>query len=70
MSSSEQDRYVAELGSQERIVLGIARAHLGTSFDLVKSSGYQAWIRQLELPPSLTKEASANPCSSGGPRSS
>uniref|UniRef100_A0A6C0BZU2 Uncharacterized protein n=1 Tax=viral metagenome TaxID=1070528 RepID=A0A6C0BZU2_9ZZZZ len=37
--------YIAQLSTQERIVLKIASEHLETSFDIEKSIGYKNWFR-------------------------
>jgi phosphorylcholine metabolism protein LicD len=36
-------RYLEQLCDKERIAYSIAKEHLGTSFDVVKSIGYIAW---------------------------
>jgi hypothetical protein len=36
-------KYLEQLGDKERIAYYIAKEHLGTSFDVVKSIGYLAW---------------------------
>jgi hypothetical protein len=36
-------KYLEQLGDKERIAYSIAKEHLGTSFDLVKSIGYLSW---------------------------
>lgn len=36
--------YIAQLSTQERIVLKIASEHLETSFDIEKSIGYKNWL--------------------------
>lgn len=38
--------YIAQLSTQERIVLKIASEHLETSFDIEKSVGYKNWLRK------------------------
>lgn len=38
--------YIAQLSEQERIVLEIAKAHLGTTFDIRKSIGFQTWKKK------------------------
>lgn len=35
--------YLQQLGDKERIAYSIAKEHLGTSFDIVKSIGYITW---------------------------
>lgn len=39
----ETVEYVNQLSEQERIVLEIAREHLGSSFDICKSIGFIDW---------------------------
>ena len=39
----EVDEYIAQLSEQERIVLDIAKVHLGSSFDIRKSIGFIEW---------------------------
>ncbi|NDA89672.1 MAG: hypothetical protein EBY20_02000 [Alphaproteobacteria bacterium] len=36
-------KYLEQLGDKERIAYYIAKEHLGTSFDVVKSIGYLSW---------------------------
>lgn len=36
-------KYLEQLGDKERIAYSIAKDHLGTSFDVVKSIGYLTW---------------------------
>lgn len=36
-------KYLEQLGDKERIAYQIAKEHLGTSFDIVKSIGYVTW---------------------------
>ena len=36
--------YIAQLSTQERIVLKIASEHLETSFDIETSIGYKNWL--------------------------
>ena len=38
--------YIAQLTDQERLVLEIAQAHLGSSFDVRKSIGFQLWQKK------------------------
>lgn len=40
----EINEYVEQLTEQEKMVLEIAKKHLGTSFDIVKSIGFKKWI--------------------------
>ena len=39
------ENYVKQLTDIEQIVLKIAKDHLGTSFNLLKSNGYKHWIK-------------------------
>ena len=36
-------KYLEQLGDKERVAYSIAKEHLGTSFDIVKSIGYLTW---------------------------
>lgn len=36
-------KYLEQLGDKERTAYTIAKEHLGTSFDIVKSIGYITW---------------------------
>jgi len=36
-------KYLEQLGDKERIAYQIAKEHLGSSFDVVKSIGYITW---------------------------
>ena len=45
MSQSEINAYLAQLTPQEQKVLKIAREHLESSFSLVKSIGFQDWLK-------------------------
>ena len=44
------EAYIAQLNEQEKIVLAIAREHLQSSFDIIKSIGYQEWIKLQSSP--------------------
>jgi len=46
MSQTEINAYIAQLTPQEQKVLKIAREHLESSFNLVKSIGFQEWQKQ------------------------
>ena len=39
-------KYVDQLSEKEKQVLKIAQEHLGSSFNLVKSIGFQRWIKK------------------------
>jgi transcriptional regulator CtsR len=42
----EIEEYLAQLTEQERVVLEIAKAHLGSSFDISKSIGFLEWKKK------------------------
>lgn len=45
-STEEQSliiKYITQMGDKERIAYSIAKEHLGTSFDIIKSIGYMEW---------------------------
>jgi len=45
-SSEEQSliiKYITQMGDKELIAYSIAKEHLGTSFDIIKSIGYMEW---------------------------
>ena len=37
--------YIAQLNEQEKLVLEIAKAHLGSSFDIERSIGFTSWLK-------------------------
>ena len=37
--------YLKNLGEKERIAYKIAYSHLGTSFNIIRSTGYVEWIK-------------------------
>lgn len=37
--------YIDSMTEQERIVLEIAKDHLGSSFDILKSIGFETWLK-------------------------
>lgn len=41
-------QYLKQLDDKERIAYAIAKEHLGTSFNLVKSIGYTSWKKTLK----------------------
>jgi hypothetical protein len=45
MSSIQEQAYLAQLSPLERIAVDIARSHLESSFSLVKSIGFQNWLK-------------------------
>ena len=38
--------YLKNLGEKERIAYKIAYSHLGTSFNIIRSTGYVEWIKE------------------------
>jgi hypothetical protein len=40
------DAYIAQLSEMEKKVLHIATSHLESSFSLVKSIGFQEWLKE------------------------
>jgi hypothetical protein len=40
------DEYVKQLNPKEKCALKIAQEHLGSSFNLEKSIGFQKWIKK------------------------
>ena len=53
MSQAEIDAYIAQLSEMEKKVLTIASTHLETSFNIVKSIGFQEWKKKQLLTNSL-----------------
>jgi hypothetical protein len=48
-SAEEQSliiKYITQMGDKERIAYSIAKEHLGTSFDIIKSIGYMEWKKR------------------------
>jgi len=39
------EKYIATLSDKERVVLEIAKKHLGSSFDLKISIGFRKWLQ-------------------------
>ena len=39
-------QYIMQLTEKEKIVLEIAKEHLGTSFNILKSNGYKQWVKR------------------------
>ena len=39
-------KYIEQLSTKEKQTLKIAQEHLGSSFNLVKSIGFQKWIKK------------------------
>jgi hypothetical protein len=46
------DAYIKQLNEQELIVLSIAKDHLQSSFDIIKSIGFQEWLKKQSPCPS------------------
>ena len=66
--------YIKQLTPQERKAHDIAKSHLGTSFDILRSNGYKVWMNKQDkesLSSSLSSLSSDGPSSlsSGGPSS-
>jgi len=66
--------YLKQLTPQERKAHDIAKSHLGTSFDILRSNGYKVWMNKQDkesLSSSLSSLSSGGPSSlpSGGPSS-
>ena len=38
--------YLSQLSPKEKKVFVIAHQHLGTSFDILRSNGYDSWIKK------------------------
>ena len=38
--------YIDSMTEQDRIVLEIAKDHLGSSFDILKSIGFETWLKE------------------------
>ena len=51
--------YIESLNDKERKAYAIAESHLGSSFDLSKSSGFIKWKRTYVLP-TITEEPVVN----------
>lgn len=51
MPSQEEsiNKYILSLNDMEIIAYNIAKEHLGSSFDIVKSIGFQNWIKKNKL---------------------
>jgi hypothetical protein len=44
--SSSEKKYIESLDSKERKAYHIAKTHLGSSFDLIKSNGFIEWEKK------------------------
>ena len=40
------ERYISQLNEQEKLVLEIAKDHLGSSFDIERSIGFTSWLKE------------------------
>ena len=60
----EQQQYLEQLTPQERKAHDIAKSHLGTSFNILRSNGYKSWIKKQEilLASSSSVSTSSSPC--------
>jgi len=47
MDPTEDDvkEYIQQLTEQEKVILNIAKLHLGSSFDMFKSIGFIQWFK-------------------------
>ena len=45
-SDELKEKYIKQLNPKEKCALKIAQEHLGSSFNLEKSIGYQKWIKK------------------------
>jgi hypothetical protein len=63
--------YLEQLTLQERKAHDIAKSHLGTSFDIVRSNGYKSWMKKRVsssgLTPVLSPSGLSPELSSSGP---
>ena len=42
-----EEEYIASMSEKERVAFHIAQEHLGSSFDVQKSIGYQTFIKTM-----------------------
>ena len=63
--------YIKQLTPQERKAHDIAKSHLGTSFDILRSNGYKVWMNKQDKESLLSSlsSSSLSSLSSGGPSS-
>lgn len=45
-TDSDIQAYIAQLTEHERVVYEIAKTHLETSFDIVRTIGFVAWFKK------------------------
>ena len=48
-SEETKEQYIKQLSPKEKQTLKIAQEHLGSSFNLEKSIGFQKWIKKNSL---------------------
>lgn len=65
MSSSDTEQYLATLNEKELQAYHIARDHLGSTFNLVKSNGFREWKKQITVASAPPAASAAAP--TGGP---
>ena len=63
-----EQRYLEQLSPQERKAYDIAKSHLGTSFNILRSNGYKSWIKSSAA--SSTSASSSSASSGNGSSSS
>ena len=57
--------YLKQLTPQEKKAHDIAKSHLGTSFDILRSNGYKSWINKQDKESLLSSLPSSLPSSGG-----
>lgn len=59
-----EQQYLQQLTPQERKAYDIAKSHLGTSFNVLRSNGYKSWIKKQDilLASSSSMSTSSSPC--------
>ena len=65
-----EQRYLEQLSPQERKAYDIAKSHLGTSFNILRSNGYKSWIKSSASMASSTSASSSSASSGNGSSSS
>ena len=53
-----EEQYIKQLTLQERKTHDIAKSHLGTSFNVIRSNGYKLWIKKQDSIVSVSNTAS------------
>ena len=61
--------YIKQLTPQERKAHDIAKSHLGTSFDILRSNGYKVWMNKQDKESLSSSLSSLSSLSSDGPSS-